>query len=924
MVNIMQFNCRTYNSNRHIISLLLEEHSPDILLLNSTLTDTKIKHFGYTSRQSEHEPHEGVAILIKSNIKHEFKTDHTFKHFLSAKIHTQHGEMIICTTYARPDTQIPYTDLNNIFNNTHTPVILMADLNAKHRTFNHNTQNAHGQQLNALITHKRLHHLGPFFPTCYAPQGRNTPDTVITNTLALQYQHYISSGPLSGSDHIPITLHLSNNPLLIPTRSPQYQYKNADWESFKQTLSEQQYTLDLEHQPYDTIETTWTHLLNSIKTAADTHIPKNTYKLRYSFKPSLKTQRLLNCYRRRFEQNKHNYAPAQRDITTLRTHVIHSLQHDHDRHWAGLIEAAQEHRTTNPSKFWQGIARLRGTARPPFDYLLINNRKVTEPAEIAEHMQQHWETIFHPHPPTQHEPILEHINNVIHETQRLHDHTTPDQFIDTNSLDPEHILTTPFTTAEVKQTLDTTKKKAPGDTNIGHQILKNLPHETIVAITYLYNTQIATGYFPKHFKTATAVMIPKPGKNHTDPQNYRPISLLEVLGKSFERLYNKRLRQHLEDEELLSYKQFGFRANHSTQSALNLIANYLHMNNKTKTYRTALITKDVQKAFDTVWHDGLRYKICSNFNLPIKSQKLLCNFLYERKMRIRFKDSLSDHFTLNAGVPQGSVLSPTLYIMYTNDLPDPIYTDSLTVQYADDVTQLIRQVGNVDDLTRKADRELKQVTHWELKWRIQTNAAKSNITYFNTKRHLQPHRIQINPYIQNPTPIPITLTNKVLGVTFDNKLTMRQHIESKRAIAGQALTSILRFRTASVKTKTHLYKALIRPLITYAPYIIQMSAETHKKKLQIIQNKSLRFINNTHWTEFATNEGLHETSNIPPLNIYWRHLGDRQVEKMLATHPHWQDYFNNIILPPRYRNNNNIHNPSLFHIPQTPQPNPQY
>ena len=913
----MQFNCRAYNANKDIISLLLQSHNPDILLLNSTTTDSKIKHFGYTSRQSPHQPHEGVAILIKSNIKHEFKTDHTFQHFLSAKIHTQHGPIIICTTYSRPNTHLPFTDINNTFNNTHIPVFLLADLNARHPTFQHQDTNAHGQQLHTIITNKNLHHLGPHFTTFFGNNGTGRPDTVITNTLGLQYQHYISPGPNSGSDHIPIILHLSENPLFIPTPTPRYQYKQADWQSFKNTLSQHEYTLDLEHQPTDSINNTWAQLFNTITSAADTHIPKHSYKQRYSFKPSIKTQRLLQCYRRRFEQNKHNIHPTLRDLCYLRTHIINSLRHDHSVHWASLVEAAQEHRTHNPREFWQRIAKLRGTAAPPFDFLRVNGREVREPAEVAQTLKQHWETVFHPHPPAQHDFVTQHINNITEQTLRLHNHTTSDPTIDTSTLDPEHILTAPYTTDEVKQALKTTKKRAPGDSGIGHQILHNIPDQTIQAITYLFNTQLATGYFPKPFKSATAVMIPKPNKNHTDPQNYRPISLLEVLGKTFEKLYNHRLREHLEEEELLSYKQFGFRAHRSTQSALNITANYLHMNKKH--YKTALLTKDVQKAFDTVWHTGLKYKICNYFNLPIKSQKLLSSFLDERRMRIKFKNAHSDYFTLHAGVPQGSALSPTLYVMYTNDLPDPIYADSLTIQYADDVTQLVRH-RNEDTLTDRLNREIRQVSDWELEWRINTNPTKSQITYFGTKRHFVPHRSYLNPHDPNPTPIPITHTNKVLGVTFDHNLTLRQHITTKRIIASRALTSIQRFReTASVKTKTHLFKALIRPLITYAPNILQLAAKTHTKKLQVIQNKSLRFIHNTHWSDFATNSALHEFSNIPPLNIYWRHLGDKQIQKLLETTPQWQDFFNNIILPGRQR-----HNTSLLQIVNTPHPHPVY
>ena len=116
---------------------------------------------------------------------------------------------------------------------------------------------------------------------------------------------------------------------------------------------------------------------------------------------------------------------------------------------------------------------------------------------------------------------------------------------------------------------------------------QHLPDNTITAITHLYKAQ-----------------LPKVNKDNTNPLNYRPISLLEILGKTFERIINKRLRLHLEDQQLLSHKHFGFRPKHSTQDALNVITNYLYIS-KQRRFKTVLITKDIQKAFNTVWHESL-------------------------------------------------------------------------------------------------------------------------------------------------------------------------------------------------------------------------------------------------------------------------------------------------------------------------------
>lgn len=127
-------------------------------------------------------------------------------------------------------------------------------------------------------------------------------------------------------------------------------------------------------------------------------------------------------------------------------------------------------------------------------------------------------------------------------------------------------------------------------------MVRHLPPNIITEFSNLFNASLASGFFPQNFKSATVKFIPKQGKPHTDPQNFRPISLLEVTGKSHEKIINQRPRSHLEDENLLSPKQLGFRPCHSTQEALNAITTYLHINkHSARTYKYAIITKDVQK-----------------------------------------------------------------------------------------------------------------------------------------------------------------------------------------------------------------------------------------------------------------------------------------------------------------------------------------
>ena len=630
-LRVLQLNTRHYYTNRHILATLIQDTNPDIVLLNSTCTrhDQKIKHYGYTSRQTDG-LHDGVAILVKHTLKHTFLT-HTWTtpHFLAVTIHTNTGPINFATTYVRPDTQLPYTDLNTLFNHSNTPTFLLADLNARHATFFHTTTNNLGRQLYSFYTRKRLQFLGPDFDTFFAPGRTGRPDLVLANRAANIFHSHLAPGPLSGSDHIPVILTVSVNPILIPATS-RFLYKNVDWYSYKQTLNIAEYTTHYNNRPTHIIDQQWQHIHQLILTTANTHIPKTNYSLHYNFKTS-RTKRLLACYRRRFEINKHNLAQVHFELNILRRHILHSLDTDRRLHWTQLVHRAETHRKHNPREFWKHIKRLQGSHYTTFDYLRINNTYITDPEDIITTFKQHWQPIYKPHPP---HPLARPTIDTVTDFLINNDTHTPEPIIRLDNLH-DHILSDPISVDEVGLLLARTPKKSSGSSGITYHMIHHLPRHTIQAITHLYNAQLASGYFPELFKTATATLIPKPNKDNTHPLNYRPISLLEILGKTFERIMNNRIRLHLETEELLSQKHFGFRQQRSTQSALNVLTNYLYIT-KSRRLHTALITKDIQKAFDTVWHAGLRYKLCTPFRFPINVQRLLCDYLSHRKMQIKF------------------------------------------------------------------------------------------------------------------------------------------------------------------------------------------------------------------------------------------------------------------------------------------------
>ena len=160
---------------------------------------------------------------------------------------------------------------------------------------------------------------------------------------------------------------------------------------------------------------------------------------------------------------------------------------------------------------------------------------------------------------------------------------------------------------------------------------------------------MATGYYPKLWKKAEGIMIPKPGKDGKMPGNYRPISLLSCMGKLFEKTLAGRIRNFLEKEKFFNKWQNGFRSKRIAMEHVFRLVEETQLG-FTKKWKGGAIFIDVEKAFDSVWHDGLRYKLM-NGSLLRKMVRLISSFLSDRTIKVNCCNSCSEEVTLNAGTP---------------------------------------------------------------------------------------------------------------------------------------------------------------------------------------------------------------------------------------------------------------------------------
>ena len=377
--------------------------------------------------------------------------------------------------------------------------------------------------------------------------------------------------------------------------------------------------------------------------------------------------------------------------------------------------------------------------------------------------------------------------------------------------------------------------KAKDSFGMDSTMLKDIGSSLANPITKIVNLSISQGQFPSIWKSAIVTPIFKSGDHHS-ACNYRPISILPIMSKVAEKCVAEQIIHHLNNSSFpLHPMQFGFRSNHSTETAncffIEKIKSLLD-----KRGVVGAVFLDLRKAFDTVNHKVLLSKL-SNFNFSVEARQWVESYLFNRTQTVRINNQQSDTLSLSTGVPQGSILGPLLFCLYINDLPS-VCPEAHIQMYADDTVLYVHGLTKTE-VAAKLTKAMLKITAWLNQCCLQLNVSKTVGMFFS----------KTNDCSENPDvlvsgeKLEIVKEFKYLGIILDSNFNFRAHVKTvcKRIKFNLANFKFIRNSMSTQAAMMYMH-SMIFSHMSYCLTSWSQANHTTLKPLQSLYKQTLKVL----------------------------------------------------------------------------------
>ena len=394
-----------------------------------------------------------------------------------------------------------------------------------------------------------------------------------------------------------------------------------------------------------------------------------------------------------------------------------------------------------------------------------------------------------------------------------------------------------------------------GEDKIPTKLVKLAKNHLVKPLKEAINSSIISNIFPNKAKRAAVTPLDKGGKDKTNITNYRPISVLNVFSKFYEKIMKEQIMSFMESK--FSPFLSAYRKSYSTQQVLiRLIEEW--KNKLDKNYVVGAVLMDLSKAFDCIPHDLIIAKL-SAYGFDQNSLEFILSYLTNREQSTRVNGIYSLFQLILTGVPQGSILGPIIFNIFINDLFYFIVNSELH-NYADDNT-ISAFSNSIPHLIEILEKETNIAISWLTKNKMIANSEKFHSIILTKNKDAN---INLNLKIGNKT-IQSEQHIKLLGVKVDNKLNFDKHIYKLCKQSSAQLNAISKFKNILPrKVKSVLIQSFIYANFNYCPLVWHFSHAKALLKIEMIQKRSLRLLLND--TKKSYEDLLTET-NKSPMNI---------------------------------------------------------
>ena len=858
-LKLVHLNIRSLKNNAHFLELrkFTKFNKIDVLTvsetwLNTSVTNKEIEIEGYKLHRLDrlHKKGGGVCAYIRKDIKSLVLKDlsyisETNFHQLWIKLqHKKSKSLLVCVSYRPPDS--PLDCFEKYFKPNYVHALTMGKLIILLGDLNCDMLKPTPGSASLIKTTKELN-LNQLIksPTRITESSQTLVDVIFVSSLRL----VVNSGVIETciSDHFPVYVSLKlktdkSPPNYITTRS----YSKYDPDLFAIDLASNRDRL-VSIFRMDNVDEKLTIFNEIFLNTLDKHAPVKTIKVRGKPCPFITSEIKASMIKRDqlhslFRKTRDHYDWLNfREARNFTKTALVNAQKEH------VLKEVQQHRN-NTGSLWKVIKE--NIAYRERESVVYSK----EPKLVAEEFNHFFSTIG-VNAAKKASTLIQ--DPSVYPARNLSDVNRTDNCYPEEN---DRFSFTPVSCSEIRNIiLAMPSNKSPGKDKVSMRVIKHSLPVILGPLTDIINCSLSSSSFPIAWKEAEVIPLLKDG-NHEEASNNRPLSLLTFLSKICEKVALNQFVSYLMKNKKLSTHQSGNKKNHSCET-LNLLTGDTILKAMDGKLVTALILIDLSKAFDSVNHTFLLTKL-SNVGASPSAVKWFESYLTGRTQSVRIGSTVSTPLPVSYGVPQGAILSPLLFSIYTNDLPSSVHHSKLE-SYVDDSKILLSfTVANVDCLKQQLEEDLYLIANSCSENELLINPGKTKYMLIGTRQNLQQLPVDMTINFLNETITPVSFA-KDLGMTIDSYLTYDQHITNLVSSCMNSLCQINRVKKCFDKEAlTLIVSALVMNKMFYCSTVWSNTSSTNIKKLQLVQNFACRIITNTGKFDHIS-PGLRELNWLP-------------------------------------------------------------